>query len=538
MPVLRSTSLVFRATFWILLLVGAVGLLSLWLGNSLAVQRETRRSQEKLIELLNTVERSASIACFLGDKELAKEVAQGLLSNRIVRRVVISDTKKPLAALERTQVAPQTAGTGPDEAIVRQILSPFDPTEPVGQIQLLPDRVEILDAATQASWFTGILLAIQVLAVGLAVLAVVYAFITRPMTRLAAWLRALPAEHGEKLSHLPGHDRDELGELVDYVNRLIERLVGLLREERRLRLEREIEERKLRSIFEHAATGIFLIDGRGNLRSCNPAFHSILADVVPNSRSSRFSIPALFENDYARVRSLIDACNASERPVQLDMRLKTSDGKSRRWLHLTLSRIEDDLYQGVINDITDRKNAEHSALEVAMTDPLTGLLNRRGFEAKVASRFQQGKRLSDSNVALMLIDLDLFKEVNDTYGHDAGDLVLLKVASILRTLVRKTDPVGRMGGDEFIVLLSAFNSSAALELIAQKVIEAVGQPIDVGEGRKAKIGASIGIALSRPSAFDQERTLKQADEAMYQAKKHGRNTFCIYERPTEALTPN
>jgi diguanylate cyclase (GGDEF)-like protein/PAS domain S-box-containing protein len=536
MPILRSTSLVFRATFWILLLVGAVGLLSLWLGNSLAVQRETQRSHEKLMELLNTVERSASIACFLGDKELAKEVAQGLLSNRIVRKVVISDTNKPLAALQRAPTAAKDPDAGPEEAIVRQILSPFDPNEPVGRIQLLPDRVEILAAATQASWFTGILLAIQVLAVGLAVLAVVFVFITRPMTRLAAWLRALPAEHGEKLSHIPGHDRDELGELVNYVNHLIERLVGLLREERRLRLEREIEERKLRSIFEHAATGIFLIDGRGNLRSCNPAFHSILADVVPNSRSTRFSIPTLFENDYARVRTLIDACNTSERPVQLDMKLRTSDGKSSRWLHLTLSRIEDDLYQGVINDITERKNAEHSALEVAMTDSLTGLLNRRGFEAKIASRFQQGKRQSDSAVALMLIDLDLFKAVNDTYGHDAGDLVLLQVAGILRNLVRKTDPVGRMGGDEFIVLLSSFNSSAALGLIAEKVIEAVGKPIDIGEGRRAKIGASIGIAVSRHSAFDQERTLKQADEAMYQAKKCGRNTFCIYERPVEALT--
>ncbi|NEX23262.1 diguanylate cyclase [Thiorhodococcus mannitoliphagus] len=534
---LRSSSLAFRATFWILLLVGAVGLISLWFGNSLAIQRETQRSQIKLLELIDTVERSASIACFLSDKELAKEVAQGLLSNRIIRQVEIYDSEGPLVVLQRRgqEGGQPSSASVPEDAISRKIASPFDPAEQAGKILVLPDHAEIAKSVTDASLFIGILLSIQTFAVGFAVIAIVYVFITRPMRKLAAALRMLPAEHGEKLAHLGGHDRDELGELVNYVNHLIERLWDLLEEERTLWREVEVEERKLRSIFEHAATGIFLLDTKGSLLSCNPAFHQMLAPVVANTRSARFSIPVLFENDDSRVRALIDDCNRSDSPVQRDMKLATCDGKSSRWFHLTLSKIEDDLYQGVINDITERKKAEHSALEVAMTDPLTGLLNRRGFETRMAGRLRQGARSSDTGLALMLIDLDLFKQVNDNYGHDAGDLVLISVAGVLRRLTRKTDLVGRMGGDEFIVLISAYNSSAALELIAGKIIEAVGRPIEIGANREAHIGASIGIALSRHSTFQPERMLKKADEAMYDAKKRGRNTYVIHEHSDLAL---
>ncbi len=224
---LQQHSLVVRATLWIVVLVAAVGLVSLWLGNALSVQRETIHTQTKLRELLDTVERSASIACFLGDKQLANEVAHGLLANRIVKEVTILGGENPLAEVERsaqtvpaqTQARPRP-GEPPEDAILRPVFSPFDPKERVGEIRLLPDQAEIAKRVTEASWFIGVLMFVQILAVGVAVVAVVYGFVTRPLTRLAGQLRILPAEQGEKLVQRVGHDRDEIGELVSYSHRI------------------------------------------------------------------------------------------------------------------------------------------------------------------------------------------------------------------------------------------------------------------------------------------------------------------------------
>ncbi len=304
----------------------------------------------------------------------------------------------------------------------------------------------------------------------------------------------------------------------------------MLNEERRLRQEREIGERKFRSIFEHAATGIFLLDHQGALMSCNPAFREILMTLDARARSPGTGIPALFDNDAKHVRDMIEACQRENRSIQRDVKVRSHDGKSDRWLHLTLTKIEDVVFQGVVNDITDRKEAEASALETAMTDSLTGILNRLGFETRLTEKFQRGYRSSDTTLALLLIDLDRFKQVNDTHGHDAGDLVLIGVANLLKRLIRKTDLVGRLGGDEFVVLLSSVASIEALESIAQKIVEGVARPFDLGGGRVANIGASIGIAISRYASSNQEQLFKQADEAMYQAKKAGRDTYRFYDR--------
>lgn len=528
---LRHKSLVARATLAILLLVALVGAASLWLGYGQAMRRESAQAQAQLRQLLDTVEHSARVACFLGDKKLAGELAEGLLANRIVQQVTILSDREPLVRSERPGhglVPSSHAAPISVEPIQRSVYSPFDSSELVGEIRLVPDQAEIARQVRKASRFIGSALLVQILAVGMAVVAVVYGFITRPLTRIASQLRTLPAEEGAKLGHAGGHDRDEIGQLVDYVNHLIDRLVRLLNEERQLRQEREIEERKFRSIFEHAATGIFLLDHHGQLLSCNPACKEILLTALSDDPRQP-GISSFFENDAQSTRAFIDLCRQENRAVQRDICLRGADGRPDRWFHLTLSQIDEVMYQGVVNDITDRKLAEESALEVAMTDGLTGLLNRRGFETRLRDRIQRGRLPSASRSALMLIDLDLFKEVNDTYGHDAGDLVLVKVAKRLNGLVRKTDIVGRLGGDEFIILLHLAADAGHVESVARKIVDALAMPIDLGQGRSVVIGASIGIAISPRGPFDQERLFKRADEAMYRAKKSGRNTYCFHE---------
>ncbi|MDQ5911062.1 MAG: Diguanylate cyclase, partial [Pseudomonadota bacterium] len=224
MSIPRQTSLVTSATLWILVVVLLVGAVSLWWGNALAIERETTRTQNQLRELLDTVERPASIACFLQDRQLANEVSQGLLSNQIVKRIVI----RAGATLLAEAVRPTDAGGvqpvidgNPAHVIHRPLLSPFNPDETVGEILLAPDPVALENRVAQASYFIAILLMVQIVAVGVTVVLAIYGLITRPLRQISDRLRDLPAEQGVKLTHSAGHESDEIGRVVNYINHLL-----------------------------------------------------------------------------------------------------------------------------------------------------------------------------------------------------------------------------------------------------------------------------------------------------------------------------
>ena len=130
-------------------------------------------------------------------------------------------------------------------------------------------------------------------------------------------------------------------------------------------------------------------------------------------------------------------------------------------------------------------------------------------------------------MALLLVDLDYFKAVNDTYGHAAGDVVLREVAAVLAQCVRRTDIVGRTGGDEFVVLLPGIEGAHKAEELAQNIIAGLSKPIALGEGHFAHIGASIGVSLSGRAREPAAELLRRADVAMYTAKQSGRGRVCV-----------
>jgi diguanylate cyclase (GGDEF)-like protein len=169
-------------------------------------------------------------------------------------------------------------------------------------------------------------------------------------------------------------------------------------------------------------------------------------------------------------------------------------------------------------------------VEQAGLDFLTGLPGRALFTERVRSQRTRNSG-NGTIVAVLLIDLDGFKQVNDTLGHDKGDLVLIQTADVLRSILRGTDIAGRFGGDEFVVCLFAHFSEVQADMmnIAGRIVAGVGQ---LGNG----IGCSIGISLCNADRLNLQSALQQADEAMYLAKKHGKNRFVIYGQPhrTEA----
>ena len=181
---------------------------------------------------------------------------------------------------------------------------------------------------------------------------------------------------------------------------------------------------------------------------------------------------------------------------------------------------------GVITDITERKQTEALIWMQANYDPLTGLPNRRLLNDRLAELMKKATRNHDC-VAVLFIDLDRFKEVNDTLGHEAGDHLLVEASRRVVGCVRGSDTVARQGGDEFTVLLPGLSERAPIERIAEDILQALHQPFHLGADI-AYVSASIGITLFPKDAETPADILKNADQAMYHAKDEGRSRFCYF----------
>jgi diguanylate cyclase (GGDEF)-like protein/PAS domain S-box-containing protein len=183
-------------------------------------------------------------------------------------------------------------------------------------------------------------------------------------------------------------------------------------------------------------------------------------------------------------------------------------------------------YRGVGQDITDMVLARQRIASLAYHDALTGLDNRISLAPALEKSVERTRRRG-SKLAGLFIDLDGFKEINDLYGHDAGDRLLVEVGRRLRASLRASDPVARLGGDEFYVVLEDVNDTAPVERVAIKLLAAIQQPYDLG-GKQAIVSASIGISLFPDDAGDAATLVKHADMAMYSAKQAGKNRYRFF----------
>jgi len=181
-----------------------------------------------------------------------------------------------------------------------------------------------------------------------------------------------------------------------------------------------------------------------------------------------------------------------------------------------------------------RKRLEDTVSQLAYHDPLTGLPNRTLFKDRSILALARANRYRQK-MALMVLDMDRFKDINDTLGHDVGDQVLREFSNRLVSILRKTDTVSRMGGDEFVLLLPERTDAENAGNVAQKILEAARQPFIIDE-KKLNIPVSIGVAIYPEDGEDIETLLKHADIAMYQAKEMGRNNYQRYARIMSAVT--
>ncbi|MTI55357.1 sensor domain-containing diguanylate cyclase [Geosporobacter ferrireducens] len=213
----------------------------------------------------------------------------------------------------------------------------------------------------------------------------------------------------------------------------------------------------------------------------------------------------------------------------VEYRIVTMNGEDR-WVQSRGSLVKDESNKliridGVLIDITPQKKLEDKMIQMALHDPLTGLPNRVHFNNRVTEALERVKR-KKQQMSIFFIDLDGFKKINDTYGHDVGDVVLKDVAERLRAIFRENDILCRIGGDEFMVLLEITSIQHA-EKAAKRILEELASPFQFQE-RSIYVSPSIGISIYPMDGLDIESLIKKADDAMYAVKKKGKNNYQFY----------
>ncbi|WP_312024463.1 diguanylate cyclase domain-containing protein [Pseudomonas aeruginosa] len=310
---------------------------------------------------------------------------------------------------------------------------------------------------------------------------------------------------------------DELGQLAGEMNQMLERL--------------EHSEARDRAILQSMRDGYFEMDVDGVILTVNPA----LCQLLGQTRETLIGHPyyeLLGEDDLARARHPFQRAMQSGAGKTFAIPLQRADG-SLGYFEATVSLIHDlqgELrgYRGIVRDVSDQIAYQQQLLEMAYRDPLTGLGNRKAFDEQLGQALLRAGS-GGSELALLYLDLNRFKEVNDRFGHDIGDALLRTVAERVRSTLRQPDKAYRLGGDEFAVLLEDSQENNPQRL-AERLLAALVQPIALNGERIDFVTPSIGIALYPRHAGDAEGLVRAADSAMYEAKRQ-RNHYCLYQAP-------
>ena len=288
-------------------------------------------------------------------------------------------------------------------------------------------------------------------------------------------------------------------------------------------------EQRFRSAFDNAPLGLALVDRDNRYARVNRAMCRLLgapAEALVGAVQDAFgdSGDNAIEREYQQ-----DLLAGRSDAVQYERRYRPRDGRTV-WALVSATLLPADhepqhfLIQ--VNDVTERKRAEEELAHLAHHDALTGVANRAMLSEQVERELAVARRRG-SRLAVVFIDLDYFKQINDTYGHETGDVVLKELASRLAHSVRAIDIVGRLGGDEFVVVLSEVSDARDVVALTDKLRLECGRPLHFN-GQEVRLAVSMGVSLFPDDARDFRTLLRFADSALYQAKGEGRNNVQFY----------
>ena len=315
-------------------------------------------------------------------------------------------------------------------------------------------------------------------------------------------------------------DRDAAGQVQGFF------LIGVDITERSLAEQALLRQTTtLRSVADAIPFTVAVLDPSGRYRLVNQAFEQ-LAGRPASEIVGRGAREVLGEAEFQRRRPWIERAQAGER-LHFELDSDGPGGRTHTALDYVPLRLPSNALDGFVvitRDITQHRREESRLHRLSQSDPLTGLFNRAGFEQCL------GKLLDEragEPLAVLYVDLDRFKPVNDSHGHAAGDEVLRLLARRLVRLVRPSDAVARLGGDEFAVLLPGMKDPAQAERVAGSIVEAAAQPFVLASGLEVSIGASVGAALGLAQRDNWQTLLERADRMLYLAKQSGRGRVAV-----------
>lgn len=287
------------------------------------------------------------------------------------------------------------------------------------------------------------------------------------------------------------------------------------------------EERICTLVLDHFPDAVIVTDVRGRVEYASPSCKELLG-FIPEKFEQYYDY--IHPNDLASVRKIFFWTSKKKGTQTLYYRFRT---RGQKWTVIELRVLpmvdEDGKVKRLLmtkRNFTDVKEREEELLEMALVDPLTRLPNRRSYEKKIEQVLTQAK-LKRQQVAVLSIDCDNFKEVNDTYGHRVGDVFLQIIVGKISMNIRDTDMLFRWGGDEFVLLLPAVKSRENVCHVVERILQSFAETCTV-DGYELNASVSIGIAIFPKDGTDKETLLHHADLAMYRAKQAGRSQYYFY----------
>lgn len=467
-----------------------------------------------------------------GDRQRLLDVLEALATDGHVRYAALfNDRLERLAAAGDPPPLRQSVTSGP-----RRIQHSGDGLEEievpvqldgrnVGMLQLGYHSAHVHEAARAAMRSTMVLL---VLALGGCAVAGALASLplNRSVVRLRAALEQVEGESDHRLPATPGL----LSDVRDRVNALLDQ-ARAGRAELRQQFEQAAKEaRHLKGLLHGVNAVVWEVDPQ----SGHFIYVSEEAEALTGLSRAAWLEPDFCDRhvhptDRDWLRGFLTHFGNATHSFNLDFRLLSGVSESL-WLRMIATvevRDQGPVLTGLMLNVSEEKRSEQRIAYLADHDPLTGLINRRRFQEKIEEQIAYNQRYQGTG-ALLFMDLDQFKYVNDTYGHHTGDEYLRQVSHHLRSALRKTDTIGRLGGDEFGILLPKVDESRAAR-VCEGLLKYLNSHEFIHEGRRTPFTASIGVAMFPSHGDKAGELLAKADSAMYSAKDQGRNAFRIYD---------
>ena len=319
-------------------------------------------------------------------------------------------------------------------------------------------------------------------------------------------------------------DRATLGSFMDITERK--------RMEEALRLSEE----KYRTILESIQEGYFEVDLDGNFTFCNYSMSRLTGHSKEELLGMNHRHFTNEETSKEVFQAFIDVYNTEEPSKGFDWQIIKKNGVEG-YIEASVTLQKDSSgkptgFKGMIRDITERKRTEQQINYMATHDTLTGLPNRLMFSQLLSQAILSAQR-NKRQLAVLFIDLDRFKTINDSLGHEAGDRLLKEIARRFKKSLRAVDVVGRLGGDEFVIFIEEVKEFRQVEIVAHKLLSSAIKPM-VLTGEECRVTASIGISIYPKDGEDEQNLIKNADIAMYFAKEEGKNNYQFYSKDIQS----